>query len=381
MSAPPGAEGGAVVCTRRRADGARRVRGGRYNRAVSRHHGSLLPTSLPCPRATASRDVAGDAEAVGRTQARRRVAAARRVGRHPEHVREEWALPRLASERDVWVVEDAAGRWSATGSAGWRRRPARSSPSSSSTPAHGAAGSSELLLGLCEARAAEPLARGRGRRRHLGVWAHESDVRRIALYERRGYRHERTFLRLDRDLDDTSSAPVWPAGITVAAFRPGIDDAAVHAAREEAFADHSGPAETDLEEWLASRFAHEGRTSASGWSPGTATRWWAASRPWRRRGRYMGELFVRRPWRGRGIGQAPLMLEECAELRRRGMRSAFFGVDAANTRALRLHESLGFRSTRGATLLFEKRLGGTDAPAASLSPPRRRGQQAERVMQ
>ena len=52
------------------------------------------------------------------------------------------------------------------------------------------------------------------------------------------------------------------------------------------------------------------------------------------------------------------MLEECAELRRRGMRSAFFAVDAANTRALRLHESIGFRSSRGATLLFEKRLGG-----------------------
>jgi L-amino acid N-acyltransferase YncA len=50
------------------------------------------------------------------------------------------------------------------------------------------------------------------------------------------------------------------------------------------------------------------------------------------------------------------MLEECAELRRRGMRSAFFAVDAGNLRALRLHESIGFRSQRGATLLFEKRL-------------------------
>ena len=74
------------------------------------------------------------------------------------------------------------------------------------------------------------------------------------------------------------------------------------------------------------------------------------------RGGYMGELFVRRPWRGRGIGRA-LMLQECAELRRRGMANAFFAVDAANpTGALRLHESIGFRSSRGATLLFERRI-------------------------
>ena len=52
------------------------------------------------------------------------------------------------------------------------------------------------------------------------------------------------------------------------------------------------------------------------------------------------------------------MLEECAELRRRGMRHAFFAVDADNTTgALELHESLGFLPRRGRTLLFEKPLG------------------------
>ena len=71
----------------------------------------------------------------------------------------------------------------------------------------------------------------------------------------------------------------------------------------------------------------------------------------------MGEHFVRRPWRGRGIGRA-LLLQECAELRRRGVAHAYFAVDAANpTGALRLFESVGFASRRGATLFFEKRLG------------------------
>ncbi len=177
------------------------------------------------------------------------------------------------------------------------------------------------------------------------------------MLERRGYRRERAFLRLERDLDDSLETPVWPAGIRVAAFRPGVDDAAVHAAHEEAFADHYGPAETDLEEWLQSRFAHEGPDLGLwlvAWDGSEVVGGIEAMET--PSGAYMGELFVRRPWRGRGIGRA-LMLEECAELRRRGMRNAFFGVDAANdTGALHLHESIGFRSSRGATLLYEKRI-------------------------
>ena len=74
-------------------------------------------------------------------------------------------------------------------------------------------------------------------------------------------------------------------------------------------------------------------------------------------GAYMGELFVRGPWRGRGIARA-LMLQECAELRRRGASNAFFAVDSDNTTgALQLHESIGFLPRRGSTLLFEKPLG------------------------
>jgi mycothiol synthase len=225
-------------------------------------------------------------------------------------------------------------------------------------PAHRGRGLNELLLGLCEERAAELVrAAGATEDATLGVWAHESDARRLALFERRGYRRERAFLRLERDLDDSLETPVWPAGIRVATFRPGVDNAAVHAAHEEAFADHYGPAETDLEEWLQSRFAHEGPDLGLWlvvWDDSEVVGGIEAMET--PSGAYMGELFVRRPWRGRGIGRA-LMLEECAELRRRGMRNAFFGVDAANdSGALHLHESIGFRSSRGATLLYEKRI-------------------------
>jgi mycothiol synthase len=275
-----------------------------------------------------------------------------------EQVREEWGLPGLSLQDDVWVVE--AGRSLVAYGLCWMEAPpAEVAAEQLVDPAHRGRGLNELLLHLCEARAAglvraaAPAGGGT-----LGVWAHESDARRLRLLERLGYRRERAFLRLERDLDDSLEAPAWPTGITVATFRPGLDDAAVHAAHEEAFADHYGPAETDLEEWLQSRFAHEGPDLGLwlvAWDGAEAIGGIEAMET--PSGAYMGELFVRRPWRGRGIGRA-LMLAECAELRRRGMRRAFFGVDAANaTGALHLHESLGFRSLRGATVLYEKRIG------------------------
>jgi mycothiol synthase len=285
------------------------------------------------------------------------------VARHGEsettagQVRDEWSLPGLSLRDDVWIVAAGGGSVVAYGLC-WTEAPGEAVAEQLVDPGHRGRGLNELLLGLCEGRAAELVrAAGAAAEATLGVWAHESDARRIQLLERRGFRRERAFLRLERDLDDSLEAPAWPAGIRLATFRPGIDGAAVHAAHEEAFADHYGPAETDLGEWLESRFAHEGPDLGLwlvAWDGSEVVGGIEAMET--PSGAYMGELFVRRPWRGRGIGRA-LMLEECAELRRRGMRNAFFGVDADNaTGALRLHASIGFRSSRGATLLYEKRI-------------------------
>lgn len=276
-----------------------------------------------------------------------------------EYVLEEWALPRLDLARDSWVVEDETGAVVGYGLCWMEAPPDQLAAVQVADPGHRGRGLGALLLRVCEARAEEMVsaAAGHGAVATLGVTAHESDVRRLELLERRGYRRERTFFRLERDLDDSLEPPVWPAAIRTAPFRPGVDDAAVHAAHEEGFADHYGPAEPDLEEWVRSHFA-DGDPDLGLW----LVAWDGAEvvggieameTP---SGGFMGELFVRPPWRGRGIGRA-LMLQECAELRRRGMQSAFFAVDAANpTGALRLHESIGFRSSHGATHLLEKKL-------------------------
>jgi mycothiol synthase len=298
-----------------------------------------------------------DAEAVAALKRAIEVARDGESETTADQVRDEWSLPGLSLRDDVWIVGDAGGSVIACGLC-WTEAPGEVAAEHLVDPAHRGRGLNELLLGLCEERAVELVrAAGATGGATLGVAAHESDARRLALLERRGYRRERAFLRLERALDDSLESPVWPAGIRVATLRPGVDDAAVHSAHEEAFVDHYGPAETDLEEWLQSRFAQEGPDLGLwlvAWDGSEVVGGIEAmGTP---SGAYMGELFVRRPWRGRGIGRA-LMLEECAELRRRGMRNAFFGVDATNdTGALHLHESIGFRSSRGATLLYEKRI-------------------------
>ncbi len=276
-----------------------------------------------------------------------------------EYVREEWALPGLDLAHDSWVVEDEAGAVVGYGICWMDEPPDGLAAEQLVDPGHRGRGLGELLLGRCETRAAE-LARTAGHDgvATLAVTAHECDARRLGLLERRGYSRQRAFLRLDGDLDGIRESPVWPAGIRPAAFRLGVDDAAVHAAHHEGFGGHNGPAGMDLEEWLDSRLARGDPTLGLwllAWDGDEVVGGIeAVETP---SGAFMGELFVRPRWRSRGIGRA-LMLQECAELRRRGMRHAFFAVDAANTRALHLHESIGFHSSRGATLLFEKRLGG-----------------------
>jgi ribosomal protein S18 acetylase RimI-like enzyme len=68
----------------------------------------------------------------------------------------------------------------------------------------------------------------------------------------------------------------------------------------------------------------------------------------RRRG-LLDSVFVRRPYRRRGLGRA-LVQRSLAVLRDRGMTSAALGVDAQNPHeALRLYEACGFERVRSST--------------------------------
>ena len=98
-----------------------------------------------------------------------------------------------------------------------------------------------------------PTARGRGTGRALlarleelagdrplRVWAHGDLPAATALATARGYRRARVLLQMRRPLTDADLHPVPgpPAGVTVAAFRPGRDEEAWLRVNARAFATH-----------------------------------------------------------------------------------------------------------------------------------------------
>jgi mycothiol synthase len=277
-----------------------------------------------------------------------------------ENVREEWALPRLVLGRDAWLVEDEAGIAVGYAFCWVEAPPGDIFVELTVDPGRRGRGLSSVLLDLGERRAADVFrAAAPAHDGSLGTWAHEGDDGRRRLFERRGFRHIRTFLRLGRDLGPEVEEPAWPPGVSVAGFRKDRDEAPVHAAGEEAFRDHFRPEEMDLDEWIEFRFSREGFDLGLWWvawdGEEVAGSVIACETPL---GGYVDELFVRRPWRGRGLGRA-LLLQACGELRRRGRLLAYLGVDSENpTGAMHLYSSAGFHALRRPILFYEKTLTG-----------------------
>jgi len=288
------------------------------------------------------------------------------VARHGEsdatvsEVVEEWSLPRLQPQEDVWLVESDVGDLVGYGFVYQEDPPALFVSGPIVHPEHRGRGIDEFLLDLSESRAAEVAADAEPPvTPTLSVWAHERDHERLVLYAARGYRHVRSFMRLQVSLAEPAAEPVWPPGIEVRGFRRDHDEAAVHAAAQEAFQDHWRPEVMDLDEWLAFRFERPDLDLGLWWvawdGDEVAGVLLAFVTPL---GGYVDELAVRRPWRGRGLGRA-LLLHSFAELRRRGLPAAYLGVDSENpTGAMQLYGSVGMRPVRGSHLVFERELCG-----------------------
>lgn len=260
---------------------------------------------------------------------------------------EEWSLPRLSLADDVWLVESAAGDVVGYGLFWMENPPHEVEADQRVHAAHRGRGISEVLLKMGVARARSAARDAPERRVSLGVYSAGLDEARLTLLERHGFVRERVFLRMDVVLDHTLREPSLPAGIVLRTFRRGQDERAVHEAMEEAFKDHFRPAPMSLDEWETLRFSR----------PELETGLWFVAWDGEEvagavlafvtpEGGYVDELAVRRPWRGRGLGRA-LLLREFAELRTRGLRLAYLGVDSINpTGAMRVYEGAGMKPSR-----------------------------------
>jgi mycothiol synthase len=262
-----------------------------------------------------------------------------------DETRDFWREQDLAT--DHWLLTDASGAAVAAAEVSrskgvhietwvtvhpeWRRR-----------------GIGTRLADLAEARALELVDRApEGTRVTAQAWvnARRDGVR--DLVRARGYRQARTFWRMLIEMGDEAPAgPVWPNGVSVRAYDPAADALATFAASEEAFSDHWGHVPSTFEEWSK-------RTRGDTFDPSL---WFLAMDGEEIAGTslcatyldmgWIGTLGVRRPWRGRGLGEA-LLRHSFVEFHRRGRRRVALGVDSDSlTGATRLYERAGMHVDR-----------------------------------
>lgn len=183
----------------------------------------------------------------------------------------------------------------------------------------------------------------------LGAWAAEVEREKAALLKRFGFEPARYFFDMVRPTLDEIEEPVLPDGLEL---RPlGSDQLRqLWHADIEAFLDHWGGfdgSDENFERWKGDPkfdpslfvIAWDGDEIAGGVvneineTENTAFN--------RQRG-WLRSVFVRRPWRRRGVGRA-VVLRSLQVFRDHGMTSAGLGVDADNpTGALGLYTGTGF---------------------------------------
>ena len=192
--------------------------------------------------------------------------------------------------------------------------------------------------------ALEALVAWLGERGHHELDGYGRDTRRIAWLEANGFTHRRSFFDLQRGIDPPLASAVWPSGVTIARYRPGEDDEAVHALiyADAAWAEVPGHSERSLEGWRSTL-----TPDYRGWVARRDGRpiGWVAGRVFPDGRGWVEQLAVARSARGQGLGRA-LLLHSLAELRERGATSLALGVQGENETATALYRGVGFQVER-----------------------------------
>jgi mycothiol synthase len=269
-------------------------------------------------------------------------------------IRDMWSSPAINLALDTWVVSTGGAivayahlqQDGGTRLKGW----------GDVHPAHRERGIGSAILERAETRAAERFAAvPEG---VLDLAAADGNEEAATLMRSRGFEYTRSFRHMQIDLD---GAPVDPGeapdGIEIRGIDPERDLPQIHAIFVDAFRDEWGYREIPFEEWKGNE------VDAPSFDPGF---WFIAedeSGPvgavsgliWGELG-WVGELGVRKPWRGRGVAAA-LLRRSFSTFGSRGLTGVRLNVDAENpTGAVVLYERVGMRKVRGWDI-YEKRFG------------------------
>ena len=271
-----------------------------------------------------------------------------------DFLRDQWSSPGLDLSVDAWVVTDP--RSTIVGHANVAPEGDGKLKSWGLVhPDHRGRGLGSVLLDRIERRAAERIEPGSG---SVFTAVTDVDAAGAALVGSRGFERVRSFRHLQLDLNGPSrESGEPPPGIEIRGIQPERDLARVHAIFVEAFREEWGYRVIPFEEW-SSLEVETTSYDPSLWllaTDGDEAVGALSGVVWGDRG-WVGELGVRKPWRGRGIASA-LLRRAFATFGARELTRVMLNVDAANpTGAVRLYERLGMRTVRGWDV-YEKRVG------------------------
>jgi GNAT superfamily N-acetyltransferase len=199
----------------------------------------------------------------------------------------------------------------------------------------------------------------------------EADSAARTLLESLGYSAVRIFREMRIDLETPPAPPDWPEGLRAVPFDPEHDAREFHAAHQEAFADAWDFTPRDFESWSeltlkSQRFDPalwclvRAEGEIAGGTICTADTYG---------GGFVHALFVRRPWRKRGVGAA-LLADSFGRFWERGEHSVGLGVDAESaTGAFHLYERAGMAPALG-WVTYEKELTPRASTPRGRSPAR-----------
>lgn len=262
-------------------------------------------------------------------------------------VQRVWQTPGFHLARDAWVAVDPDGHLFAYAHL-IQNRPPSLDPAVYVEPSRRTGSVESLLLARLEARAQEEAAMAGGVDLATRVSDHNSAG--WQTLERAGYRRALTFATMQLVMEAPPAEPRWPAGLAARTFRPGQDEQATYATDEEASRDKGYHSPLTFAQWAARLDLNGERFDPGLWFlawdetelAGVALCYQDAASGigW------IDHLGVRRPWRGRGLGQA-LLWQAFAAFYARGTRRVRLNVDVENrTQAQRVYERAGMRTIR-----------------------------------
>lgn len=185
------------------------------------------------------------------------------------------------------------------------------------------------------------------------TWATDQEHGALALFAQAGYAPVRNYIMMSRPIDAPLPDAPMPEGLEVRPVQAN-HIRAIWDAKEEARRDHwdyRTATEQDYHRWTTSRvFAPElwqvawDGDQVAGMVLNRLDR--KQNEKYQRKRGYTQDIFVRRPWRRRGLARA-LLVQSIAIFEEMGMEETALGVDTQNPHgALNLYESVGYREIK-----------------------------------